>query len=586
MIKRLWLLLALTLPLFAQTGGIPLPKADKLLAQQEPQFLPEDQAFAFNFQQDGQQLKLNWDIADGYYLYKIRFKVEGKGVSTGTLTLPQGQDHEDEFFGKTEVYHQQVAFTVPLSAITQGATVVVSYQGCADKGLCYPPTRKTVPVDPVATTAAPSHAPAQGYVSEQNKLAAMLAGSGLGLTLLAFFGAGVLIAFTPCVFPMYPILTGIIAGAGNKLTTGRAVWLSFIYVQGMAITYTALGLLVASAGAQVQALFQSPVVLIGLSLLFVMLAVVMFSGANLQLPSALQERLNRVSNQQQAGSVTGVLVMGVISGLVASPCTTAPLTGALLFVAQSGNLLTGALALYVLSLGMGLPLMLIGSTGSKWLPKAGAWMETIKHLFGFILLAVPILLLGRLVPDSWALIAWALWLLVTFAFLAQANSTSQPGFWKGVRTLVAFLGLFAGAMLGYQTLFAPQVATPVASTTQDGHFKRVRNLAEMQAAIKAAASEGTPIMVDFYADWCVACKEFEKYTFSDPQVKARFAKMVLLQTDVTESTTEQVAMLNHFDILGLPTLLFFDKNGNEITALRVTGFQKPAQFLKTLDQLQ
>ncbi|EKE69890.1 protein-disulfide reductase DsbD [Gallaecimonas xiamenensis] len=581
--KKLLLSLLLLLPLAVQAGAIPLPKADQLLADQ-PQFLPVDQAFQFNFQQDGDQLLLEWTAADGYYLYKAKFKVDGKGLTLGELALPQGQDHYDEFFGQTQVFYGQVQLTLPLSDIQPGATVVVSYQGCADDGLCYPPTRKTVPVDPVVAEAPAATAPEQGFVSEQNQLAQMLAGSSLGLTLLAFFGAGVLIAFTPCVFPMYPILTGIIAGAGKQLTTRRAMWLSFIYVQGMAITYTALGLIVASAGAQVQAAFQHPAVLIGLSLLFLLLAVAMFGGLNLQLPSGLQERLNALSNQQKAGSVPGVLVMGVISGLVASPCTTAPLTGALLFVAQSGDLLLGALALYALSLGMGLPLMLIGSTGSQWLPRAGAWMETIKHLFGFILLAVPLLLLGRLVPDHWALLAWAAWLLVTFAFLAQANSSTQPGFWKGVRTLVAFLGLFAGAMLGYRTLFEQAPASaPVQQ--EAGHFKKVRNLAEMQAAITEAAASGKPVMVDFYADWCVACKEFEKYTFSDPGVKARFANMVLLQTDVTESTSEQVAMMDHFAILGLPTILFFGPDGQERQDLRVTGFQKPVQFLKTLDQV-
>ncbi|WP_192954782.1 protein-disulfide reductase DsbD [Gallaecimonas mangrovi] len=584
MIKRFWLLLLVALPLLAQAGGIPLPSSQQSLGQaQKPQFLPEDQAFSFNFQQQNNQLLVSWQIADGYYLYKHRFDVSAKGVTLGKITFPKGQEHHDEFFGKSEVYHHSVQFKVPLSAINSGASVVVRYQGCAEAGLCYPPTRKTVPIDPPKANTTGG----KGFVSEQDKLASMLAGSNLALTLLAFFGAGILIAFTPCVFPMYPILTSLIAGAGKSLTTGRAVWLSFIYVQGMAVTYTALGLVVASLGAQAQAAFQQPAVLIGLSILFIALAVVMFTGINLQLPPRFQEKLNALSNKQKAGSVLGVLLMGVISGLVASPCTTAPLTGALLYVAQNGHLLVGALALYALSLGMGLPLMIIGSTGSKWLPKAGAWMETIKHLFGFILLAVPVLLLGRLVPDNWAMLAWALWLLATFAFLAQANSSTGNGFFKGLRTLVIFLGLFSGAMLGYQTLFPSQSSSAaVAKSSAAGQFKKVRNLAEMKTAIAAAAATGKPVMVDFYADWCVACKEFEKYTFSDAAVKARFAKMQLLQTDVTESTSEQVAMLDHFQILGLPTLLFFDKNGNEIKSLRVTGFQKPAQFLKTLDQLQ
>ncbi|WP_406664524.1 protein-disulfide reductase DsbD [Gallaecimonas sp. GXIMD1310] len=582
-----WLLALLcALPLLAQAngGGIPIPKAEQLLAGQ-PQFLPVDDAYQFSYRQQGTTLVLDWQIADGYYLYKDKVAIDGKDLSLTAPVMPPALQHEDEFFGKSEIYKQHLQLTVPLSDIQAGATVTVTYQGCAEAGLCYPPTRKSVPVDPVAQQSSSTPAPTP-YQSEQDRLAAMLAGGNLWLTLAAFFAAGLLIAFTPCVFPMYPILTGIIAGAGNRLTTGRAFVLSLVYVQGMAITYTLLGLVVASAGAQVQAAFQAPAVLIGLSVLFVVLAAAMFGAFNLQLPSGLQARLNSLSNQQKAGSLAGVLVMGIISGLVASPCTTAPLTGALLYVAKSGDLLLGALALYALSLGMGLPLLLLGSTGGKWLPKAGAWMETIKHLFGFILLAVPILLLGRLVADSWQQLAWALWLLLTFGFLAQANSGTAPGFFKGLRTMLVFIGLYAGAWLGQQVLFPAAPAVTGAATQPAGHhFIKVRNLQEMQAELAKAKAAGKPVMVDFYADWCVACKEFEKYTFSDPRVQQRFSQMVILQTDVTESTSEQVQMMEHFQILGLPTLLFFDQQGQELSALRVTGFEKPDKFLKTLDKL-
>ncbi|WP_341503327.1 protein-disulfide reductase DsbD [Gallaecimonas sp. GXIMD4217] len=441
-----------------------------------------------------------------------------------------------------------------------------------------------LPVAPVAmTVTAPAAGQSSGAAqSEQDRLAGMLAGSSLALTLAAFFGAGLLIAFTPCVFPMYPILTGIIAGAGSKLSTGRAFSLSFLYVQGMAITYTALGLVVASAGAQVQAAFQHPAILVALSLLFVVLAAAMFGLFNLQLPSGLQERLNAISNKQKGGSMAGVLVMGVISGLVASPCTTAPLTGALLYVAQSGDMVLGGLALYALSMGMGLPLLLLGTSGGKLLPRAGAWMETIKHLFGFMLLAVPVLLLGRLLPEWSENLLWAALLLVAFSYLAQANSTSRGGFWKGARTLAIFLGLFSGAVLGYRTLFPPAA---VQQAEQHGQFQKVRNLAEMQQVIAAASAQGKPVMVDFYADWCVACKEFEKYTFTDPRVQARFKDMVLVQTDVTDNTEQDIEMMNHYQVLGLPTLLFFDGQGQELKTLRVTGFQKADRFLETLARL-
>ncbi|WP_421205959.1 protein-disulfide reductase DsbD [Aeromonas sp. 601027] len=570
----------------AHASGADLLSSLGIEANAKPKFLQVDEAFQIESEQRGDQLLLTLHIADDYYLYRHSLRFKGNNLTFSEPTLPEGTEHEDDFFGKTRVYYQQVSIAVPLKEVGENATLRVRYQGCTD-GLCYPPTDKLIDVAPLVTATTASTADtAQSVapVSQQDQLAAALGNQGFWLSIVAFFALGLGLAFTPCVFPMYPILTGIIAGAGHRLSTGRAFLLSLVYVQGMAVTYTLLGLVVASAGLKFQAALQHPYVLIGLSVMFVLLALSMFGLYTLQLPSSLQTRLSGLSNRQQGGSVVGVAIMGMISGLVCSPCTTAPLSGALIYVAQSGDLWLGGAALYSLSLGMGLPLLLLGTSGGKLLPKAGAWMDVIKQLFGFALLAVPILLLSRLWSDQIATLAWLGWGLLLCGYLYHHNQHQPHSVARSVRGFVLLLAMISAVVVGKDLLqpAGPAAATADASQTAP-QFIRVKTLDDLK--VQLAAARGKPVLLDLYADWCVACKEFEHKTFSDPAVRVRFGQMVLLQADVTANDDADVELLNSLNVLGLPTLIFFDREGKELTGQRVTGFMGPIPFAKHLEMV-
>ncbi|MGR1185846.1 protein-disulfide reductase DsbD [Aeromonas veronii] len=570
----------------AHASGADLLSSLGIEANAKPKFLQVDEAFQIESEQRGDQLLLTLHIADNYYLYRHSLRFKGNNLTFSEPPLPEGTEHEDDFFGKTRVYYQQVSIAVPLKEVGENATLRVRYQGCTD-GLCYPPTDKLIDVAPLVTATTASIADtAQSVapVSQQDQLAAALGNQGFWLSIVAFFALGLGLAFTPCVFPMYPILTGIIAGAGHRLSTGRAFLLSFVYVQGMAVTYTLLGLVVASAGLKFQAALQHPYVLIALSVMFVLLALSMFGLYTLQLPSSLQTRLSGLSNRQQGGSVVGVAIMGMISGLVCSPCTTAPLSGALIYVAQSGDLWLGGAALYALSLGMGLPLLLLGTSGGKLLPKAGAWMDVIKQLFGFALLAVPILLLSRLWSDQVTTLAWLGWGLLLCGYLYHHNQHQPHSVARSVRGFVLLLAMISAVVVGKDLL---QPATPAAITADASQtaprFIRVKTLDDLK--VQLAAARGKPVLLDLYADWCVACKEFEHKTFSDPAVRARFGQMVLLQADVTANDDADIELLNSLNVLGLPTLIFFDREGKELTGQRVTGFMGPIPFAKHLEMV-
>ena len=581
------------------------------LTQSTPQFAAVDDVFQFNFDQQQDKLNISFIIKDGYYLYRHQFKIKSKNTIIKPVDLPKGLPHEDEFFGVQQIYKQQLNFTINLEQVDKNAEVTVRYQGCAAKGLCYPPQIKVIPVaqlhlvnasqPPItdsilAALGASSNSTAQtsttnntthaaAPVSEQNILALKLQQGNLGLTLIAFFIGGLLLAFTPCVFPMYPILTSIIVGQGKQLTNQRAFRLSFVYVQGMAITYTLLGVVVALAGAQFQAMFQNPIVLISLSVLFVVLALSMFNVFNLALPASWQNRLNQLSNKQQGGSYYGVLIMGIISGLVASPCTTAPLTGALLYISQTGNIALGAAALYVLSLGMGLPLLILGSSGGKLLPKAGGWMNIIKNSFGLLLLAVPIFLLQRMIPDNITNILWLILLLASATYFYVVNQQSfakHQGFWFGLRSLVILFILIWGCVQLIQTFSTNnnQHVTPINKIeSKKLQFSRVKNISELTQKIQQASQQGKSVMIDFYADWCVACKEFEQYTFNKPDVINALSNTVPVQIDLTNTgAPENIALMQKFNILGLPTILFFNRQGQELSQQRVTGFMNANEF--------
>ncbi|MDO6425790.1 protein-disulfide reductase DsbD [Thalassotalea sp. 1_MG-2023] len=567
------------------------------LFNNEQEFLPPDLAFNFNFEQKQQTVEITFGIVDGYYLYKKQFSFNGKNVAVNEVELPQGVEHEDEFFGIQEIYEKPLSITIALEDIGDNAQLMIRFQGCAKKGLCYPPEIKTI--DLVKSTAssadifaamsqntentgdaAPVNTNASvSQSSEQHQLVALLKSESLWWTLAAFFIGGLLLSFTPCVFPMYPILTGIIVGQEKGLTTQRAFTLSFTYVQGMAVTYTLLGIVVALAGAKFQAMFQHPAVLISLSVLFIFLAFSMFGVFNLSLPASWQQKLHNLSNSQKAGSYGGVFSMGAISGLVASPCTTAPLTGALLYISQSGDITLGAAALYALSLGMGLPLLILGSSGGKLLPKAGPWMEVIKVIFGFLLLTVPVFLLERILPSS---IAFALAIIILlsacayFVKLAYKNSSFIEKLFKS-----SFIIVFA---LFFSFHLAQYYQIQSAQHTETKAFTYVNNLAELEAVVNEANANGETVMVDLYADWCVACKEFEHKTFPVPAVQKALANTRLVQIDLTDTgSPASVALMKQYDVLGLPSILFFNLAGEEISQRRVTGFMAADEFAKHIE---
>ena len=586
----------------AQTSD---PLAD--LFADEPVFLQVDEAFQFDFTQQGDEVTLSWKIADGYYLYKKQFKTVVKQAELGLPIFPAAEQVEDEFFGLSDVFRGQLNITYPIVSSVQDGIVKIRYQGCADAGLCYPPTIKVVYLNQVGDASVavsdqaiktPNTEPGllvagtstEVSISEQFELASLLSSEqSLFITLLLFLGLGIGLAFTPCVFPMYPILSGIVIGQGKTISTSRAFILSFVYVQGMAITYSLLGLIVASAGVQFQAGLQHPYILIALIVIFVLLAVVMFGAYELQLPSSWQEKLNAMSNKQTSGSYMGVLAMGAISGLVASPCTTAPLTGILLFIAQSGDLVLGFSALYVLSLGMGIPLILFGITGGKLLPKAGHWMNVVKVTFGFMMLAVAIMFVERLVNHVATDIAWALLGLTTFTYFYVMNQNSQTTFYKGLRACLIFIGLFISVGYGYQTISKignnnTQVESGVKTLTHP-EFLKVSSIEDFNQALGKANAQGQTVMLDLYADWCVACKEFEKYTFPDSQVVDALSGSVLMQIDLTDNTEDNIAFQQQFSILGLPTILFFDRQGQEISTARVSGFMRAAPFAQHVNSI-
>ncbi|MEB6379542.1 protein-disulfide reductase DsbD [Leclercia adecarboxylata] len=529
-------------------------------------FTPADRAFVFDFQQNQHELNLNWNVKEGYYLYRKQISITPAQAQVGALQLPAGVAHEDEFYGKSEIYRGQLSVPVTVAQAAKGATLTVTYQGCADAGLCYPPETKVVPLSEVKAAAAPAPA-----APEKKETAPQQAGDELPFSALWALLIGIGIAFTPCVLPMYPLISGIVLGGKQRLSTARALLLTFIYVQGMALTYTALGLIVAAAGLQFQAALQHPWVLIGLSIVFILLALSMFGLFSLQLPSSLQTRLTLISNRQQGGSAGGVFAMGAIAGLICSPCTTAPLSAILLYIAQSGNMWLGGGTLYLYALGMGLPLIVVTVFGNRLLPKSGPWMETVKTAFGFVILALPVFLLERVIGEVWGLRLWAM-LGVAFFSWAFINSLNARKPWVRIVQIL----LLAAALVSVRPLQDWAFGTPTTQSQAHLTFTPVENIDALHRAL--AQAEGKPVMLDLYADWCVACKEFEKYTFSDPLVQNALKDTVLLQANVTANSPEDKTLLKELNVLGLPTILFFNAQGEEQPAQRVTGFMDAASF--------
>lgn len=533
-------------------------------------FTPADQAFAFDFKQNGRGLTLSWQIKEGYYLYRKQIEVVPDRASLEAIPLPKGDWHEDEFFGKSEIYRRSLSVPITIAQADKGATLKVTYQGCAEAGFCYPPETREVPLKAVVGEPAQPIAPPE--VSTATPDAASPHGNAaLPFSALWALLIGIGIAFTPCVLPMYPLIAGIVLGGRQQLSTGRALGLAFIYVQGMALTYTALGLVVAAAGMQLQAALQSPYVLITLSVVFVLLALSMFGLFTLQLPSSLQTRLTLMSNRQSGGSAGGVFAMGAIAGLICSPCTTAPLSAILLYIAQSGNMWIGGGTLYLYALGMGLPLMLVTVFGNRLLPRSGPWMDQVKIAFGFVILALPVFLLERLIGDAWGLRLWSALGVAFFgwAFISSLNATRT---WMRLGQIL----LLAAALISVRPLQDWAFGTATAPQQTHLNFTRIASVDDLNRAL--AQARGKPVMLDLYADWCVACKEFEKYTFSDPRVQQALQTTVLLQADVTRNSATDSALLRHLQVQGLPTIVFFGPDGQQQTNMRVAGFMDANTF--------
>ena len=569
--------------------------------------LEPEKAFRFSARIiDADQLEVRYEIAPGYYLYrdKFQFSAQPAVLAFKTSQLPPGKVKKDEFFGEVQIYRGDQRFVLPLAkdaAQADRITLKAVSQGCADLGVCYPPQEQTTEVTRTAfTPAGPGtgitqflqpQAPAAGRAPQsEDALIAGLFKGGFWVLVASFFGFGLLLSLTPCVFPMIPILSGILVPHGEHLTHARGFALSLAYVIGMAITYALAGVAAGLLGTMLTAALQNPWVLTGFALVFVLLALSMFGLYELQLPSALQSRLATTSNKLHGGHFASVFAMGVLSALIVGPCVAAPLAGALLYIGQSGDGLLGGTALFAMALGMGVPLLAVGASTGALLPKAGPWMETVKNFFGVVLMGMAIYLVSPLLPTVVNMLAWAALLIVCAVYLHALDPLPHgvPGYRKlfkgiGVIALLAGIAYIVGALSGSRDLLQPLsgLRGAAAPAPQQQRFQRIANLEQLDTAIRAAA--GKPVMLDFYADWCVSCKEMERYTFSDGAIEARLEEMVNLQADVTDNLDEHKALLKRFGLFGPPGIVFFDRGGKEIGGLRVVGFQPADKFAATLD---
>ena len=637
-------------------------------ASGEDEFLDPDVAFVLSAAAAGPDaIEARWQIAEGYYLYRDKFRfraADGSGASLEEAGFPKGKIKDDEYFGPMEVYYDTVAALVPVARAAAGAAVDVdiTYQGCAEAGLCYPPITKTVSLLlPAAladtgtdrgagpgggesslsdsgdrrTTPGVSNDPAQAAegdprgapglpdlaaagmapgvpglpglgadgaapieLPEQDRIAAALVSGNRWLVILSLFGAGLLLTFTPCVLPMVPILTSIIVGQGadrqGGVTTRRAFMLSLVYVLAMAFTYTVAGVLAGLFGANLAAAFQDPWIISAFVLVFVLLALSMFGFYDLQIPASWQAGLAALSHRQRGGTYAGVAVMGALSALIVGPCVAAPLAGVLIYIGQTGDPVLGGIALFALGMGMGVPLMVAGVSAGKLLPKAGVWMNAVKAVFGVMLLAVAIYLIERVVPETAALLLWAALLIVCSIYMGALDSlTAESGgwrrLWKGAGLVMLVYGVLVmvGVAGGGGDLLRPLKGVALLAGESAEHeiaFRRVKGIEGLNAELGPATARGQVVMFDYYADWCVSCKEMERFTFSDPAVQATLSNVLLLQTDVTANDAADKALLAEFGLFGPPAILFFGPDGRERRELRVVGFMYAGEFRRVVER--
>ncbi|MDP1525540.1 MAG: protein-disulfide reductase DsbD [Rhodocyclaceae bacterium] len=571
--------------------------------------LDPQQAFRFSARAlDDKTIEARWTITPDYYLYKekIEFSAEPAGVKLGTAEMPKGKETNDEFFGKVHIFRGDEAVArIPVVSGSGEIILKATSQGCWDGGVCYPPMTQEAKITLAAMSSAVSPAPTFVSVApaaataadasgdtgdESGQIAKLLQGSGFWVAVLTFFGFGLLLSLTPCVFPMIPILSGIIVNHGHAVTHLRAFTLSLAYVLGMALTYALIGVAAGFSGTLLSVALQNAWVLGSFALVFVVLSFSMFGFYELQLPASLQSKLSDTANHQ-GGSLAAIAVMGALSALIVGPCVAAPLAGALLYIAQTKDAVLGGAALFSMGLGMGAPLLAVGVFSRSFLPKTGPWMEAIKKFFGVVMLATALWLVSPVLPNWLVMAGWTMLLIVPAIYLRAleplpAHSSGWARFWKGIGVALLLygaallFGLLGGARDPLQPLSFLKGGSAAVSPAPT--FEKVKTVTELDARIASATK---PVMLDFYADWCVSCKEMEKFTFADPQVAAKMKEFTLLKADVTANNEDDKALLKRFGLFGPPGIIFF-KDGKENTVLRVVGYQPASQFLGVLEKAQ
>jgi thiol:disulfide interchange protein DsbD len=573
----------------------------------QDELLPPDQAFQFSAHvKNANTLHVSWQLAKGYYLYREKTQLDllaNTHIKLGAYNIPHGKPKHDEAFGKVEIFYNTLDFDVPLvrsNKTAQAIDLQAKYQGCADRGVCYPPMIKKINLAlPVAEHIQSRRAlkiSAAPELSEQDQIVQSLHKDSLWATLLSFLGFGLLLSLTPCIFPMIPILSGLIVGRGKDMPPSRGFLMSLCYVLASAATYTAFGVLAALFGSNLQSTFQQPWIIVLFSAIFVLLSFSMFGFYHLEVPKSIQAKLHNSSEKHRDGSLWGATIMGALSSLIVGPCVAAPLAGALIYIGQTGNVILGGSALFSMGLGMGIPLLLLGASAGKLLPKAGDWLNATKAAFGVIMLGVAVWMLSRILPPEIPMLLWAGLLIIPAVYLNATDPLPEicsgwRKLWKGVGLLMLAYGLLLliGFSLGNTNPLRPLqgLALGSAQAKEQGIvFDRVSSLAQLEQRLRQASAKQQKVMLDFYADWCISCKEMEAYTFTDPKVKAALKDFVLLQADVTQNAANDKALLAKFNLVGPPGVLFFGANQQEQTARRVIGYQKAELFLKTLQRVQ
>jgi thiol:disulfide interchange protein DsbD len=575
-----------------------------LSGAKESDILQADQAFKLSVSaKDAQTLIADFQIVPGHYLYRqrIKFEINSPGGRIGSTELPHGELKQDKNFGEIEIFHQN--FSAQIKLVFTGiaprvVNVLATYQGCSEKGLCYAPIHKTLEIELLSSATATAPA---ATATDDDQAKSLLEGGKLWLIILSFFGFGLLLSLTPCVLPMIPILSGIIVGSKNndnsqagteKISRLHSFNLSLAYTMGMALSYTLAGIVAGLSGYSISAALQNSWALGIGALIFVLLALSMFGFYELQLPSALESRIVNTSNRFKGGRFASVFVMGALSALIVSPCIAAPLAGALAYISKTHDAVVGGVALFSLAMGMGVPLLLIGASAGTLLPKPGAWMNAVRNFFGVAMLAMAVWISAPVLPEGLVMGLWAALLIVPAIYMHALDSlpprhSAWAKFWKGIAIIMLITGgsILLGGLSGNHSPLQPLAGFRSSAKTDNPstalQFQRIKSNLELDNALKQA--HGKFVMLDFYADWCTSCKEYEQYTFRDGRVQKLLKNVVLLQVDATQNSNEDWALMSRFGLFGLPGIVFFDQKGNEMAPLKVVGYQSAEKFLVSLN---